>query len=332
LNIKKTNLFYKKSTLKIFFLFCFFFLLLNLWCADLKIIVLDNKRIPISSSGFLECRMPQKQKDKRFILLGNSVLQTSYVGRDLLKRIEDSHLSVEIGNFSQVGTSIADYVFMYQHIKQFKPDLLLIHLCPTTFGHNWPLFRTDIKKAILKEEYRHFLKEELIRKHFEREELLESLLYNYLPCYRYLPFLRAFCKKELNSLCLKTAKVPLMDFFPYSTNTLEEWLYENLDQAVHADIATEYEDSSALFLFLLQMLEKDQQETIFVMQENKLIETPICKKIPHYLSGRSLFHYYDFRKYYNNKEDNDGIHPSKIDCEAIAFRLFTIIEHHLKTP
>lgn len=319
----------KKRKIK-WWVLCFFFVGLNIFGFQNKILVLNQHQIFTDSCLFLACEMPPKTKEKRVVLMGNSVLQSSSICKEMLRLNTQKKQLFEMGNFAQTGASIADYIFMYQHIKQFKPDLLVVHLCPTTFGHNWPLFRTDIKKAIIQSEYRKFLDVPSIKKEYQRDDFVESLIYTYLPFYRYIPFIRASFKNKMNALCLEITDVPLMNFFHYNTNVLEEWLVSNPLKIADADTATQYEVSEELFIYFLKFLREEKQKTVFVMQENNFTQTPICNSIQNYFSGDPLFSYYDLRSFYHSENYFDGIHPNQEGAILAAERLFTIVEAHLK--
>lgn len=150
---------------------------MNLYFFD----VFEGKYLPHGSYLMIHSRMPPKIKERRVLLMGNSVFQFSPVVREmrLLRNKEKGNTFYEIGNFGYVGSSIMDHLFTYLHIRQFEPDMLLIHLSPGTFDSI--LLRTDLKNAIFLPTFNNLLNFKQIRNEYTRDEAAENLLYSYFP-------------------------------------------------------------------------------------------------------------------------------------------------------
>lgn len=287
-----------------------------------KIVISEKEHIPYGSYGVPFSTMPAKVKP-RVILLGNSVLQYTDVVSYIVDIKEKTGADFEIGNFGVTGASIADYIITYNYIKQFQPDLIVVHLAPITFGYNEPLYRNESMKLIWQPKMRALWQPEFLST-YSKEELAQSVLYSYFPIIQRWHILRTNLKGHINAFTYNNFKFNVMNFYPYDLNLGKEWHRT----AYRPPNVEQYAQTEDLMRFFVAQLKKDNQKTLFVVQETNDDDSqmPIFEKIPTMLGDDSLFRFYNFRGYYREDEYDDSIHPNKtVGAPKQAMRLFKII-------
>ncbi|MCD4779668.1 MAG: hypothetical protein K8S27_03855 [Candidatus Omnitrophica bacterium] len=292
--------------------------------------IVISKKIEYGTYGLPFTRMPPKTK-KRIIFLGNSVLQTT----DVITRIEALKeeypaIDFEIGNFSMCGSSIADYILMYNYIKKYNPDLIIAHVMPVTFGYDLPLFRTEAKKLIFLPEMKEIWAHEIFDL-YSRDELVESFLYSFFPVFRKHIIIRVQCKNMINKFTLKIGAFPIMSFFPYTLNTAGDWMKSNRMTSFNQVRPKEQPVLSGLLLFFLNQISEHHQKFVFVEQENNLMSLPISDNFSKIIEKYDEIFYYDFSHYYKKNHYVDSIHPASSEEKSqMALRLYNIIIKHLQ--
>ncbi len=292
--------------------------------------VVVHKKIEYGTYGLPFTTMPPKTK-KRVILLGNSVFQLSGIVSEIeaLKKTNPA-IDFEIGNFSMCGSSIADYIIIYNYVRKYDPDLIIAHIVPMTFGYEAPLFRTEAKKLIFLPEMKRIRTHEIFDL-YTRDELVESFLYSFFPIIRTHIITRVKCKKAINNLALKIGALPVMNFFPYTLNTAGDWMQTNNVTAFAQRTPKEQPALSELLPFFFNQLSKDKQKIVFIEQENNMTKLPINDRFPGMAESHENIHYYNFKNYYQEKHYSDNIHPSsREELNRVALRLYNIIVKHLQ--
>ncbi len=259
------------------------------------------------------------QRIPRVILLGNSVLQYTEVDPALRRKRDSAGLRFELGNFAQTGSSIADLLFAYQHVKRFKPDLLVVQVCSLTFGYDWPLFRTDNYKNGALPGYVDLLRLGPISAELDRNDYVEIGTYSYLPVYRYLTPLRGAVKNMLSDQVDSKIGLPLMDFFPTSLNLAQVWNDRTrLDRKI--SVPREYPGAEKLLKAFLARLEADGQRTLIISQESTFTPLPVMSALPK-LTDRERISFLDFSHFHKQALFLDPIHPTPEGSEEVAERL-----------
>ncbi len=302
--------------------------LVSMFFSRKKTEIIGDARIPYGSYGLGFTTMPKEKKAPRVIFLGNSVLQSTQTIPLLNKFKHHSKFDFEIGNFAITGATIADYIVTYNYVKKFKPDLLVIHLHPITFGCTPPLYRNESMHLLFLPEMR-AIWNSFVFSTYTKDELVESLVYSYFPLYRRLPMAKQVIKEKVNNLLEKSNAIPLMDFFPYTLNLGKEWI--KLNPAGSRFHAFEFPKVRELLKSFVDQLEKDNQKAIFIMQESKDQTTPICHEIHKFVNNDKLFRYYNFRGHFKQEDFKDSIHPNKTTGSTkVAARLLMAIGKFLK--
>jgi len=282
--------------------------------------VVDEIKVPHGSYGLSFATMPPKDK-KRVILIGNSVFQATKLVPILVKLRNKLGYDFEIGNFGITGASIADYIIMYNYVKKYKPDVIIIHLAPITFGFTDLIFRTDSKKLLFLPEMKR-LNNELILNNYTNDELIESYLYSHFPLFRTLPIIRARLKDLGNEYLNDSWNTRFMDFFPHTLNVVV-----NEDQFINKEYPhqRQFPEAQMLFEYFVEQLRQDDQKAVFIMQENNYKNLPICFELKNYLQRYKQFSFYNFRDYYHKDNFFDNIHPKNLEAINVADRLLNVI-------
>jgi len=293
--------------------------------------VTGNRQIPYEYHGLPFSKMPPKQH-KRVILLGNSVLKNTEVVDYMLalrhalpKRVG----KVEIANFSMAGTTIADYIFFYNYVKKFEPDLLIVHLDAITFGTGELLYRKNAQKIIFHADMK-ALWNPLILSTFDRNDLVESFVYSHCPLYRWLFIIKYTVQKKINAFCDRFFGIPVMDLIPSPLEPVAQW--DLIDLAQWDEIRDqEFPQARALLSFFIDQLEHDRQKTVFIRQETESIDLPIFDVMDDFVKDKKYVNYHDFHYYYDKHYFEDPIHPdAKIGSLKVAMRLLQVIGEYLK--
>ena len=135
--------------------------------------------MPLGSYGLPFSTVGPKTR-KRVILIGNSVFNGTSLVRYMVKLKEHLAPDIEIVNFGMTGASVGDYVFIYNYIRKFDPDLVVLHFAPLSFGSIDRVYRSEANKLIFTPEMKN-LRTRQILKTFTKDELLESFFLQHVP-------------------------------------------------------------------------------------------------------------------------------------------------------
>ena len=286
-----------------------------------RYVVTETEIIPYGCYGMAFSKMPPKTRP-RVILLGNSVLQYTWERYSIVQLKDSAHLDLELGNFSITGASIADYIANYNYVKQFHPDLLVVHLTSITFGFTDPLYRNQTRKLLFLPEMRDMWTP-LILNTYTKEDLVESFYFSYFPMFRKIKILREEPREWIDKYSMKYFGFRIMNFFPYSLNEGGEWHERN---RARASAGNQYPLARPLFEFFVRQLIKDHQKAVFVIQESQDPDVPIFSEIESILADQpDLFSFYNFKNYYKKKDFGDTIHPNAAGSYICAQRLLRVI-------
>lgn len=290
----------------------------------------NGEPIPLGAYGLPHVTLGEKPKDtKRVFLLGNSVFQTSDIAKNLVDLAKKSHLTLEFENFGMTGASIADYIFTYEYIKKFAPDLIVVHLSPMTFGYNYPLFRNIAHHLLFTPEMTRLRSKEIYDL-FSNEELISFLIFSTFPIFRYHYISKAELKANINEYTRRKMDFSLMDFFPYTLNLAEDWVKKTAstpyqEKGLFIESSWQYLLSEKLLNLFIKNLSDDRQKTIFIKQEDSFEEIPISLDLQRHLGSNPLMPYYDFKKYLEKEDYPDGLHPDTQGAQKAASRIFNAL-------
>jgi len=290
-----------------------------------QIDIIGDERMPFLSHSLPFTKMPPKEDKLRVILIGNSVWETTPIVTYLLELQSHSSRYIEVGNFSMSGTSTGDYLFIYNYIRQFRPDLIVVGLYPLSFTLEEPLFRHKAHQLIFRPEMKPLWRTRVM-KEYSRDEWVESFIYSHFPLYRSFVVWKNRLRDEAGSLFRKFLRIPVMDIMP--PMELREMPLPEPDSA---DIRTEELEKSWEWLVLLvNQMEEDRQKAVFILQPTSIKTVSIYKRIPVLFRGKRYVKFYDLGQYFENEYFQDKIHPDYHKGSAIsAARLFKIINRHL---
>lgn len=308
----------------------------NMLALGYRFLVFESANMRHGSTMALHSVVPLKKHGPRVVMLGNSVFQYTKVVDEVRKRrrVGDGEVEFEVVNFGYVGASIADYLFAYQHLRTFEPDLLVVHLTPHTFDHHEPLVRTDLKHALLLPEFIWLMDVPEIRKAYTRDELVESLVHSYLPVYRFVPLMKEALQRRIN----EAAGARIMAYYPWRLNIADEWriTHRRRDseraRRFRERSFKQYDESSAISALLMDQLQADATPTLFVVQERNLqwfARLPIEAEIAGRCAGEPWCSFVDFQRFYREAEFSDPIHPNPAGAAAAASRLVPAIRREL---
>lgn len=258
------------------------------------------------------------EKLPKVFFIGNSV----YYGTSLLPELNllqaSQSFQFEIGNFGFTGASIYDYQFTYNHVKQFKPDLLVVQLAPISFGSGGPHFRNDSRKGLFKSSQIEMTKKEYIRTLFDKDDISEALCYSFLPVVMESKLLSSDMNNKLRLYFRKYTSLKLWSFFPNKLNIAGEWATNRNKKFKTRDVPerikleeSQYETAKEAFINFKEQLIRDNQKTLFLIQPNDYYRLPIMDEIKDLVKGNDLFTFDDHRKFYNKMHYSDKIHPNK---------------------
>jgi len=287
--------------------------------------VTGDQRMSFYTYSLPFTKMPPKKDVPRVILMGNSVWETTKVASCLLQFEKKSLRRFEIGNFSLSGTSWGDYLFVYNYIRKFHPDLIVVHVYPMTFAVEKPLFRHKAHYLIFTPEMKE-LRHPQILKAYSNDELLESLMYSYFPVYRSFLVGKHHLHLRVGELVEEWSGIPVMNILP---DVILKKL-PPLDE-VESDMASaELEQSWQWLVFLIEQMERDQQKAVFILQETALEPLHIYERLDGLFADKKYVTLQDVRRFYKKDEFRDKVHPNdKEGSLKAAFRLMKIINEHL---
>lgn len=296
-----------------------------------QILIFEERNLPYGSRLISHTFSPDEKTYPRVLILGNSVFQYTPLANEIRKQRNalGQASMFEVTNYAAVGSSIADYLFIYEHVRQFKPDLLLVHITPHSLFGGEPLLRTDMKSMIYHAEYRHLWQHDYIRRQFTRNDLAESFIYSYFPPYRFIPILRDQLKTSIYQSGLRVT-----DFFPWRLNRAEEWRtaqapevlknrFEKLDQ---------YPESDRILNTLISRLREDQQKALFIFHESDKPLHPALRNLKDQLSSDSQMRTLDLTSFYKKEELPDTIHFNAEGAKNSASRMLPEILKSLHLP
>ncbi len=268
--------------------------------------------------------MPPKQSP-RVIFMGNCIFQTTkeipYL--NLLKK--QHGLNFETGNFAKQGSTIGDLLATYHYVKQFQPDLLVIHLDPYAFGYHDPFYKHSLRKLIFTEQMRG-LWHPVVLKTYSLNELADSLLYSQFPVYRQLSSYRYHTNENIKKFLGQYTSLPIMDFFPYG-------LIPNLKFVNVSDpLVSMYEFPMAkpVMEVFVNQLEADKQKAVFILQESADSNLLVIFQLPDLFKGKQYVHFYNFQEYWNRRDFIDNVHPVEPrGAYQVATRLLQVVQKHL---
>jgi hypothetical protein len=317
-----------RSLIGLFIIVCTVSLIL--FSLNFESLVFEGSYLPYGSRLITHTYLPEKTKYPRVIFLGNSVFQYTPLIEEIRRQRNDlgEMEMFDLANFGAVGASIADYLFLYEYIRQFKPDMVVVHLTPHNFFSREPLMRTDLKRLILSPQFSRLREIPEIIRSFSRNDLAESLIYSYFPPYRFLSILRNEFKNFIYRSGLR-----IMDFFPWRLNAAEEWRTQNAPAEMKKEYAsaTEYPESEVLLKRLMERFREDGVSALFVIQERDKPLYPVEQKLKGWANGHENFKVLDLSYFFELSELPDHIHFNGIGAKKSASRILPEIEEMLNS-
>lgn len=280
--------------------------------------------VPYEGHGLAFTTMPPKTVP-RVILLGNSALVQTQTIPFLETLREQTGRNYEIGNFSITSATIADDIITYNYIKRFHPDLVIVQLHPFTFGWAYPLYHHTSRKMIFQPGMRALWRRDILDT-LTPKDWAEGILYSYLPFYQALPVWRAAVHRWVRDR-LPAKAAPLMDFFTDPLAGPDNWRLTKVEKKVGQ--ALQFAEAPRLLTFFIDQLERDRQPTVFILQATSNESLPIIGELPAFFEGKTYCRIYDFRKFYNESQYIDSVHPDDTGALQAARRLYQVIDRHL---
>lgn len=312
-----------------------FFVFVNTCLYFNKYEVNGDKHALFGSYGMMSKVFKSKDDTEQVFFIGNSVYYGTSLLPELNKLQESQAFKFQIGNFGFTGASLYDYLFTYNHVKQFKPDLLVVQLAPISFGYGGPHFRNDGKKGIFKMNQIKLIKNNFVRDLYDRNDLAEALTCSIFP----LAFQAKLLSSKLNIFLQKKTRrytpLKLWSFFPVKLNISGEWAAspENREEKAEesrksADFPkdSQYSTAKQAFIYFRDQLIADNQKTLFILQPNDYYNLPIMGEIEELVKDSELFFFDDQRKFYIKKHYNDKIHPNKMGSILAARKHYKMIK------
>lgn len=313
-------------------LFILGFLLLNIYAGYEKIDLHDGQPLGYGAYGLLVANYPENLEGKNVLFLGNSVHAGYKIVEGIQKRFTRAKLPVKFGNFSHGGASIADYIAHYRHVRQFKPDLLVVALNPSSLGQDWPYFRNDSHKALLHPNYISLLKEKSFRKLYSRDMYVESFWYSYFPIFRWVEVFGIKHKRNIGIFLRdsKLSSLRLMSFFAIRPSLAFDTKMrrdkgKKTNEVVPTLAENEYKNAEDLVNILIREIERDQQKTLFLIQPNSMPKGPVIQKIGELIKDKPNFYFEDHSMHWNKSKYSDDVHPNIKGADEDTFRQFELI-------
>lgn len=311
------------------------FILLNVYLSFDKIKVNGNTHALYGSYGVLNTEFHSVEDSlPKVFFLGNSV----YYGTSLLPELnelqEQQSFNFQIGNFGFTGASLFDYLFTYNHVKQYQPDLLVVQLNPTSFGYGGPHFRNDGKKGIFKSNQIQLLNEKMIRRLYDKDDLAEALCYSFFPLVQQSKILACDFNLFLKKKIRKYTTQRLWTFFPNKLNIVGEWTSNNKsnkskpEEDISANFPedSQYSTSKEAFLYFRDQLIADNQRTLFILQPSDFYNLSLMEEVEELISDNKLFTFDDQRRFFLKQHYVDKIHPNKKGAKVAARKHYKIIK------
>lgn len=315
------------------------FILLNIYAGCKRIPLEGGNPLGAGAYGLVVADYIPTEGKKDVIFLGNSVHAGYQIVQLVQKRFDEAELPVQFGNFSHGGASIADYLTHYRHVKQFKPDLLVLAFNPSSMGQDWPYFRNDSHKAILHPRYISLLKEKAVRKLISKEMYVESFFYTYLPICRWIEVAGLNFRRKLGiwTRDSKLTDMRIWNFFAIKPSLAFDILSRrgagkktnevvpDTDESKHQ----EYTNALDILEVLIRDLKKDKQKTLFLIQPNSMPAGPTIESIGELVKGTDHFYFADDSAYWQKEKYYDNVHPNAKGADEDTYRQFILINRIL---
>lgn len=320
------------SWLKWPLLFSLFFIILNIYAGYKKIELHDGWPLGYGAYGLVLADYPVDEENKHVIFLGNSVHAGYQIVEGIQKRFTKAKLPVKFGNFSHGGASVADYITHYRHVRQFKPDLLVLAFNPSSLGQDWPYFRNDSHKALLHPKYISLLREKAFRELYSREMFVESFWYSYFPIFRWVEVFGLKQKRKIGIFIrdYNLSSLRLMNFFAIRPSLafatkLRRDAGKKTNEVVPELGDNEYTNAEDLINVLIREIEKDQQKVLFLIQPNSMPKGPAIQKIGELVKNKPGFYFADHSMFWEKTKYGDDVHPNAKGADEDTFRQFELI-------
>jgi hypothetical protein len=289
-----------------------------------QIVVSDDYFMPLGSYGLPFSTVGPKTR-KRVILIGNSVFNGTSMVRYMVKLKNHLAPQIEIVNFGMTGASVGDYVFIYNYIKKFDPDLIVVHFAPLTFGSIDRVYRSEAHKLLFTPEMKNLRTPQVLQT-FTKDELIESFFYSLFPLYRKIHINRVRLKNILGHYVKKTFGKDYMQFFPFDLNA---GLEERIFQVKPPGEAPQLPQAELLLKIFLDLIHQDRQEAVLILQETGQKDLPLCRGFETFIPDKDRMHFYDLRHHYKKENYRDLLHPNDSESRKTAARLLSIIRKHV---
>jgi len=317
---------------------------INLRSAFVDITVSGTKNAGYGSYGVNSTKFVDDESDyAKVFFMGNSV----YYGTEVIPEINSLQdvrpKKFQLGNFGFTGASLYDYIHNYQHIRQFKPDLIVVQFNPTSFGYAGPYYRNDGYKAMLKPNRIKLTKEAFVRETLNKDDMTEQLCHSYLPLVRVSKLDRSIFNMKLRIFCKKFTNLRIWTFFPNKLNAVGEWAanrtkvaddgIDTSDKAIdsHFDPESgpvnkqEYKSAEEALAYFTNQLKADNQKAIFILQPSGFPKLPIMLKMATIFEDDSLIQFADHHDFYVADHYVDQIHPNLEGAKLAAQRHYRLI-------
>ena len=276
---------------------------------------------------------PEKDSEmKKVFFLGNSAYYGTEVIPELNELIEAKSFQFQTANFGFTGASIFDYIYTYTHIKQYNPDLLVVQFFTGTFVNHGPKYRNDSFKSMFKSSGISLLKNDFIRRSFKKEDLTYAISCQLFPLAFNARLLRKNCNNYIKDYCKENDLLPYNLFFPNRINGVGEWAQNQKKQKEERidnnSDETEPDALLALKLFM-EMLEKDSQEALFIIQPNDFDDSEVLDSLEFLVKKIELIHFRDNRQHFFKAGYKDKIHANNKGAKEAADRTYGYIKELL---
>lgn len=321
----------------------FFVILVNIKAAFIQIPISGDWNARHGSYGVTATVFHDNGTDyPKVFFMGNSV----YYGTEVIPQINEiqssENVQFQTGNFGFTGASIFDYIYSYAHIRQFKPDLLVVQFNPTSFGYAGPYYRNDGHSDTFRKDKLSYLGQGFIRETFSKDDMTAAICHSYLPVARSSKIYKTAFHNRMKRIFKNTSSLKLWKFFPNRLNGVGEWAASNRQKS-NADNANnhlfipesgpaneqEYLSAEIALQYFIEQLNDDGQKAIFILQPSSFNRLPIMDNMEGITSESKNITFQDNHHLYDSDLYIDKIHPNKEGAVAAAQRHLELIENSL---
>lgn len=328
------------SAKSLLFAIAIFFLMANIRSCYTSLPISGNSNAGFGSYGIISTKLERQDVSKPSVLfMGNSV----YYGTEVIPKINELMLNdsplFETGNFGFTGASVFDYIFNYEHLKQYNPDLVVVQFNPTSFGYAGPYYRNDGNNSLFKIGRISLLKEKFIRRTFSKDDLTKALCHSFMPVFASIKIEKSKFRNQIKTLTKSITNLRLWTFFPNRINAVGEWAATNKPNQIKSDetdelfIASsgernkrEYKSAREAFLFFVNQLKRDNQKALFIIQPSGFDRLPLMEEMASLIEEESLISFVDYHHFFDKKIYIDKIHPNSDGADLAAKRHYKLIK------